>query len=412
MTIKFNHPSTKQASEALADALRGDDAAAIANAFNGFGEAIADEIRADYENLQESNDRAVLAQRGYRTLTTAEERWYNKVIEAMKQPSAAAAKQAFIDILASDDADDIMPDTILEDVFRYLAEERPLLARVRFSYVGYSTKWIINDSTIQKGKWGKIDAKITAEIQGALKVIDLTQNKYSAFCVIPIDILDMGPTYLDAFIRATLAEAMGYGIEDAIINGTGVEMPIGLTRDPNSAKDPSNGYTKKTAVKAASFKPADYGALVAKLAKTEKGRNRTFQNVQLIVNMTDYLTKVMPASTVLTSTGEYRNNIFPFPTEVIPSSVVEDGSAILCLLDDYTFAVGGSKNGVIEYDDSVGFLDDTRTFKVKTHADGRAFDNTSAILLDISDLAPTYIVVENVDSAAAASYSVNAIPKQ
>lgn len=398
MTIKFDSPEVSQASTAMASALQGDDQAAIASAFNAFGDAIANQIRADYDELESSNDRAVMAQRGYRQLTAKEIGFYQRLTTALKSSNP---QQSFIDILASDDVDDIMPETILEDVFKYLAEERPLLSAVRFSYVGYSTKWIINDNTVQKGAWGKIDAKITAEIEGALKVLDITQNKYSCFAVIPLDILDMGPTYLDAFIRATLAEAIAYGLEDAIVNGTGENMPVGLTRNPNSSFSSGTGYEKKTAEKVTDFTPVTYGALVAKLAKTEKGHTRNFTQVQLLVNPVDYLTKVMPATTTLTSEGTYVNDLFPFPTQVIPSTVVEDGKAVLCVLDDYTLAVGGSRNGVIEYDDSIGFLDDTRTFRVKTHAAGRTFDNTSALVLDLSDVEPLYITVENPTTKAA-----------
>lgn len=398
MTIKFDKPEVQAASNELAVALASDEQGAIAQAFNAFGDAIANQIRQDYEDLADSNDRAIMAQRGYRQLTAKEETFYQRLTDALRSPNP---QQAFIDILSSEDVDDLMPETILEDVFRYLAEERPLLRAVRFNYVGYSTKWIINDNTVQKGAWGKIDAKITAEIEGALKVLDITQNKYSCFAVIPLDILDMGPTYLDAFIRATLAEAIAYGLEDAIVNGTGENMPVGLTRNPNSSFSSGTGYEKKTAEKVTDFTPVSYGALVAKLAKTEKGHTRNFAQIQLLVNPVDYLTKVMPATTVMTADGTYKNDVFPFPTQVIPSTVVEDGNAVLCVLDDYTLAVGGSRNGVIEYDDSIGFLDDTRTFRVKTHAAGRTFDNTSALLLDISTIEPLYITVANPTSTMA-----------
>ena len=392
MTINLNKPETKAASQALAVAFQSDDTEAIEKAFNQFGDSIAEQIREDYEVLAESNDRAVMAQRGYRQLTAKEEGFYQKMTSALR---SANPKQAFIDML-SEETEDVMPETILEDVFKYLAEERPLLQAVRFNYVGYSTKWIINDNSAPKGTWGKIDATITAEIEGALKVIDLTQSKYSCFTVIPLDILDMGPTFLDAFIRATLAEAIAYGIEDAIVNGTGENMPIGLTRNPNSSFSSGTGYEKKTAEKVDNFAPDAYGKLLAKLAKTEKGHTRNFGRVQLIVSPVDYLTKVMPATTALTADGMYVRDVFPYPTDVIQSTVVEEGKAVLAVLDDYTFAVGGSRNGVIEYDDSYKFLDDARTFRVVTHAAGRAFDNTSALVLDLSDIQPLYTVIDAV----------------
>ena len=57
-------------------------------AFDQFGQAIASTIQADYEAA--NGDRAILAQRGFRQLTGAEQKYYEAIIEAAK---AAAAKQ-------------------------------------------------------------------------------------------------------------------------------------------------------------------------------------------------------------------------------------------------------------------------------------------------------------------------------
>lgn len=43
-----------------------------------------------------------------------------------------------------------------------------------------------------------------------------------------------------------------------------------------------------------------------------------------------------------------------------------------------------------------------RTLKIKLYGMGKAFDNTVAILIDISKLDPTYITVKNVAAAASA----------
>ena len=377
----------------FANALQSGSAPDIASAWSESLDVIKDRVLADFEELKDVRDAAVLSQRGYRQLTTAEQKWYQRIADARD------SKQAFIDIFAEDDSDEIMPETIIEDVMRGITQDHPLLSKIKFQYVGYATKWIIDDSTVQKGAWGRIDAKITAEIEGSLKVIDLTQSKYSAFVVIPLAIIDLGPVWMDAYIRAVLTEAIATGVEDAIVNGTGVDMPVGLTRDPNSSFDQSNGYTEKTAVEVTSFAPAEYGALVAKLAKTEKGKPRKFQKVQLLCNMTDYLTKIMPATTTLAADGTgYVHDLFPFPTEPIVTNALADGKAVLCLLDQYTLAAGSRRNNVTEFDDSIGFLDHTRTFRNVSYFDGRAVDNTVAVVLDISDLNPAYVTVKIADT--------------
>lgn len=392
--------TTKSASK-IAEAFQSGDAKQMESAWDAFGNEIAESIRADFDLYSQSKDDQILANRGYRTLTAKESAWYTGIAQALK---GAESKQSFIDILKDENVDDLMPETVIEDVLRYLIETRPLLSKIRFANAGYSTKWIINDSTVQKGAWGEIDEKITQEIKGALKVLDITQAKYTAFCIIPLDLLDMGPVFLDAFIRAVMAEALGYGLEDAIVNGTGVNMPIGATKNPNGDFNQSTGYPDKEKVAVTSFAPADYGKLVAKVALTEKGKMRDINSVVLLVNTVDYLTKVMPATTVLApEVGGYVRDLFPFPTEVIKSNVVKSGTAVLGVIEDYTLAVGGKRNGAIIFDDSVHFLDDARTFKLVQHAAGRAYDNTSFAVLDISNLDPAYVTVKNVNAAAAAA---------
>lgn len=390
--------SKTSAASQIVTAMNSGDQNEMVQAWELFGDEVAEKIRRDFEQFRETKDNSVLAQRGYRVLTTAEQAWYKNVSAALK---SATTKQAFIDILKSDDKDDLMPETIIDDVLRYLVETRPLLSKIRFQNAGFSTKWIINDNSVQRGGWGEIDAKITQEIKGSLKVIDIQQAKYSAFCVVPLDILDMGPQFLDAFVRATMAEALGLGLEEAIVKGTGISMPVGMMKNPNGAFEQSTGYPDKTAIKVTSFAPAEYGPLVAKVATTEKGKQRTFSEVVLLCCMKDYLTKVMPATTVLSSNGQgYVNNLFPFPTEPLVCNAVPEGKAVLGIAADCTLAVGGSRNGNIEFDDSIGFLDDTRTFKLVQHAAGRSYDNTSFIVLDISALDPAYITVKNVNAAA------------
>lgn len=385
----------------IAQAFQSGDQAEMTEAWESFSDEIAEGIRADFDEFKRTQNDAVLAQRGYRVLTSSEQAWYKKVAAALK---SAKTKQSFIDILKSDNADDLMPETIIDDVLRYLQESRPLLSMIRFANAGYSTKWVINDNSVQRGAWGEIDEKVVKEIKGGLKVLDIKQAKYTAFCVIPLDILDMGPQFIDAFVRATMAEALGLGLEEAIVNGTGVNQPTGMMKNPNGNFNAETGYPDKEAVKVTSFSPEEYGKLVAKVAKTEKEKARTFAKVGLLCNMTDYLTKVMPATTVMASDGSgYVNNLFPFPTDVVPCNSVPEGKAVIGILDDYTLAVGGSRNGNIEFDDSIGFLDDTRTFKLVQHAAGRAYDNTSFVVVDISELDPAYITVKSVKGATVAA---------
>lgn len=391
----------KESINQIVEAMKSGDENKITEAWESLHKSIAEQVKADFTEIQESNDAAVLAQRGYRQLTSKETKWYQKVISAMK---SADPKQAFTAIIGSDNEEDLMPTTIIEDVYKNLKEEHPLLKAINFQYVGYITKWILNDHSAQNAVWGKITDEITKEITSSFKVVDVNQNKLSAYAVIELGMLDLGPTFLDGYIRAVLSEAIMAGLEVAIVSGTGVNEPVGLIKDIHEGVSFSSttGYPDKAKVAIKSFAPAEYGAVIAQMAKTEGGHKRKFTEVGLIVNQTDYLTKVMPATTVLNANGTYVNNLFPFPTTVYVSNALDDGDAVLFLKDEYFMGMGGSKNGVIEYSDECKFLEDQRVFKVKQYGAGRAFDNTSALYLDISGLEPAYITVRNYEEPVTA----------
>ena len=392
--LNFNNLKQKDAAIALQKAMTEGKEEDIQQAWVGFQQSIVDTVKADFAEYSMTQDKTILSQRGYRQLTNAEEKYYEKFIEASKSPNP---KQAFIDLATLPEG--IMPETIIEDVFKELVEEHPLLDKINFNYAKYMTKWVLNDHTLDTAVWGELNSEITKQITSAFKIVDITQNKLSAFAAIPLDMLDLGPTFLDAYIRAVLKDAILCGLEKAIVDGTGKNQPIGLTRDVSEDVSVSAGvYPPKTPIAVTSFTPAEYGKLLAKMAKNEKGRMRKFGKVLLICNQEDYLTKIMPATTVQNTSGTYINNLFPFPTDVTISNELETGKAIICLPEEYFMCIGGAKGGVITYSDEYKFLEDMRYYKIKTYGAGKAYDNTVSILLDITGLNPAYITV-NTDVA-------------
>ncbi len=383
----------------MAKAMKSGDEKEIESAWDQFHAALAEQVADDAEEVRQSNDAAILAQRGYRQLTASETKWYQRFAEAAKSDNP---QQKFTEIIGSGEEADLMPETIIENIYKDLVEDHALLGKVNFQYVKYAVKWILNDHTKQKAVWGKITDAITKEITSGFKIIDINQAKLSAYCFIERGMLDLGPVFLDGYIRTVLLEALKCGLETGIVSGNGLNAPAGIDRDIHEGVSFSTttGYPKKTAVAVTDFTPATYGELLGKIAVTESGAIRKFDKVQMVVNMADYLTKVMPATTMLTPQGTYANNLFPFPTEVIVSNEVAKGEALIGLLDEYNMFVGGEQNGVIEFSDDFKFLDDTRYFKVKQYGTGRAFDNTSFVLLDISGLDPAYLNVKTVATVA------------
>lgn len=384
-----NKTRQKEAIIALQAAMKSGDENASKQAWEQFHESVVEAVKADYE--MSAGDRTVLAQRGYRQLTGAETEFYQKLIKAGK---AADPKQEFTSLLTTNGA---MPETIIEDVYRDLTQEHPLLNKINFQDVKYLTRWILNDHTKQTAVWGPINSEITKKLESSFREVSLTLYKLTAYTVIPKDMLDLGPAFLDGYIRTILKESIAVSLEKAIVDGNGVNQPVGLDRkiSKDTSFNASTGYPKKTAVKLTSFAPAEYGKVLAMLVETENGGMRNFSEVTLICNMKDYLQKVMPATTVLNAAGTYTKDIFPFPTDPVISNELATGEAILCLPEEYFMGLGTNKEGAIEYDDSYKFIEDQRTYKIKLHGTGKAWDDTVAVLLDISDLDPAYITVRN-----------------
>ena len=367
-------------------ALQGNNEAEIQQAWTNFSNSIVEEIKNDY--MESLNDKNILVQRGYRALTNAEEKYYNSLITASKCRNVQQAVTTLADLTAND----LMPETIIDQVMKDLVEEHPLLTKVNFQYAKYATKIIMNDHTKQNAVWGEIDAEITKEITSAFKVLNLAQNKLSAFAVIPMGLLDMGPTFLDGYIRAILKDAIACGLEEAIVKGDGDGKPVGLMMKLTGALD--GVHQAKEAVAVTDFGVKSMGALIARMAKNEKGHNRPVGKLSLICNANDYYTLVAPAVRVQNMSGAYVDN-FAFPMEVIISEAVEAGKAILADLNNYFVGVGFAKEGVIEFSDEAQFLADKRVYKIKTYANGRAMDENSALLLDISGLQPAVITIKN-----------------
>ena len=203
--MAINFAKEKDASAQIMQAMKSGDEKQIQDAWKAFHKSVADQVIADFEMVQQSNDANILAQRGYRQLTSQETKWYQKLITALKSDNP---KQAFTEIIGTNKESDFMPTTILEDVYKNLEQEHPLLSKVSFQYVGYITKWILNDHTAQRAVWGQITDAITKEITSSFRIVDVNQNKLSAYAFIERGMLDLGPTFLDGYIRTVLKEAL------------------------------------------------------------------------------------------------------------------------------------------------------------------------------------------------------------
>lgn len=377
----------------ICNAVNSNDNAALLENMTKFQNLVQEQIRAEYDGIIDSNDNKVLAARGVRALTSAETNFWNKFISAAK----SGAKDAI------ENVDVAVPDTTIDAVIDDIKTQFPLLGKLRFMNTTMITKWIINKAGIQPAKWGKITSAYTEELSGSIEVIETGMYKLTAFMVIPKDILDMGPAWVDRYVRAILTESSGYGLEDGCIKGSGADSPIGMIRDISSdAAVVSGAYPEKEKIKLDAVTPYTIGNILAEMSVSEfNGRTRTLNDLIFVCNPLDYYTKVMPATTILLPQGGYVNNVMPVPMDIIQSVAVERNTAIIADASRYNLLLGAKKRGFIERDDSVRFIQDEAVYATKLHANGRAGDDNDCKYLDITDLESAFWA--NSPSATAVS---------
>lgn len=392
--------------EQMNQAIKDDDPKAFSEAFTELCQRIETNVLEQAKELMQEQDASILAQRGVRQLTSKEKVYYEKLIEAMK---ADDPKQALNDI------DVVMPETIIDSVFEELQTNHPLLSKLSATTVTGLTRMMMNTNGDQKAKWGKLTAKIIEELTSGFKEVDVTQDKLSAFLPVAKAMLDLGPVWLDNYVRQVLYEALANGLEYGIVQGDGSDQPIGMMRQVgDGAVVVSGKYPMKEAIKVTAMDMEQMGKITAIMARNDKGQARIVNSLVLLVNPADYYKKVLPATRMLTPDGSYAS-VLPIDAEIIQTPAVPEGKVVYGMASKYFLGVGMAKNGKIEYSDEYHFLEDERVYLIKLYANGFAKDNNAFQVLDITDLQPVRFKVitggetEKTDDARLADLKIGGL---
>ena len=374
------------------EALKTEDPEQVAQAMADMADGIQNEIleRAQSMANVEQLDAQALASRGLRQLTSAEKKFYEKVIDAMKSEDP---KQALAHL------DVTMPETIIEDVFEDLRREHKLLAAINFQNTTYVTEWILNKNGKQKAVWGAITATITKELEGEFEKLNMTMFSLTAFLPVAKSMLDLGATWLDSYVREVLKDALYCGLEEAIVCGTGVDMPIGMMKNLEASKQDGEAYPDKEAIIITRFDAQQYGGVIAKLATSRNGRPREVGSVIMVVNPVDYFNKVMPATTIQRPDEHMQTTCFHIRQQSFSRKKYQQAKQ-LSELQKSISGMGTSKDGVIEYDDSYKFYS-AKSVRAFLYGNGKPVDNNSFVVLDISTLEPMVYIVGTATAAAA-----------
>lgn len=335
---------------------------------NSLSETIQDSVLKAVSN--QHNDQQILAGRGQAQLTSEENKFFNAVVE---------------DGLFNEES--ILPVTTIERVFDDIEKEHKLLSAIGVQNLGPVTKMIKADPS-GLAVWGKIFDGIQGQVNAAVKDEEFVQLKLTAFGVIPDDMLMLGPTWVERYMRTLLVEVLSTGLENGYINGKGPNQsePIGLTKDV----DPDTGnVTDKTTSGTLTLVDSERGAVikdglkeaVKALSVDANGDSRNVSGkVALVVNPIDAI-DIQAAATHQNVNGVYVIAL-PFNIELIESEQIAQGKALFFVKGKYLAAVGGGYK-LRKFDQTLA-MEDAHLYTIKTFAYGTPDDNNAAKVYDLA----------------------------
>lgn len=348
------------------DIAKADSEEAFAKAQIAMAKHIEDSIIEEAKAFVDDNlaDSKAYSARGLAVLTSEETKFYNEVI----------SKGGF------DGVDKLMPVTVIDRIFKDLEAEHPILSKIQFVNTTGITRWLARKSDAEGATWGKLGEDIKKKLDNSFEVVDTTLNKLSAYVPVSHDMLQLGPVWLDRFVRAILAESIAIGLEKAIVDGNGVDSPVGMLKDITQSKNPVTGYPDKTPVTLNDLKPATLGKVIMK--PLVDGKVKTVTNVTLICNPADYWEKIFPQTTVQSAAGQYVFNVLPIAADIVQSVYVPAGKLIACIPSDYFMGIGF--RDTIKFSDEYHFLEDERIYIQRLAGHGQPINPKSFHVFDIS----------------------------
>jgi HK97 family phage major capsid protein len=344
----------------------------LATAWNEMQDALAndltDKITAQVRTQQ--TDAQILTARGQNVLTSEEMKFFN----------AAVLDGGFKE-------DSILPVTTQERVFEDLVAAHPLLEAVGLQDLGAVTRFIKSDPT-KAYAWGALFGDIKGQVNAAFSEEQIGQLKLTAFAVIPKDMLELGPVWVERYVRNLLVESYSVGLEYGLVNGRGPAQnePIGLMKNVDSG---TGAVTTKTSSGTLTFAPSQFGEKVAgelhdviqALATDAEGKSRKVMNkIVMVVNPIDAIS-VQFRNTIQTANGQWVTSL-PYNIQVVESEEIPADKALFFVKGEYIAAIaGGYKTN--KFDQTLA-IEDAMLYTIKQFANGKPSDNKTALLYDLN----------------------------
>lgn len=376
MTIKLNNHTNAydEAKKAYAKVVKNENATPeqLEAAWNSMQDELVNSLTTQITKaVQTQNaDQTILAARGVNVLTSEETKFFNEVVQS----------DGFTD-------DKILPETTVDRIFEDLTTEHPFLSEINLQKAGLLTRIIKSDPS-GAAVWGKVFGEIKGQLDAAFREEKITQSKLTSFVVLPKDLDQFGPVWIEAYARTQITETFSVALEDGYINGAGPvkDQPIGLIRDLEAPVSQSTGHAKKAVAGTLTF--ADSETTVKELSGVMKylSTKSTGKSVNvggkvvLVVNPTDAW-EVKAQYTFLNTNGTYVTAL-PFNLRIVESEFATAGEVIAFVNNRYdAYTAGGVQ--INKYDQTLA-LEDCNLFTAKQFAFGKAEDNKAAAIYKLS----------------------------
>ena len=372
--MKINETKMKQAQEEALKILQEteDKSQAVVEAMDKIVSAQYDDLINEIQEqaVRAESDTVYAESLGLRTLSKEEKEFY----EALKD-----VKQAL-----PGDQIDILPTSIVDVTLEDVKKESGILNDVNFTPANVK-RWIIAEKEGTYA-WGELSDEIKGLLKGTFSTLNMEVNKLTAYLVIPKAIRDLALPFVDKYFTAILKEALNDGLEFGYLQGTGKDMPVGIYKQIGTVNQDGTHADKEAVETMTAFTPK---ALAPAKKYLSKNGLRTFDRLVLYCHPNDEADYVAPA--IYDREGRlvssYKN------LTVKPSANNPQGKAALVIPNKYT--MGLSNFGIRNYDQTMA-MDDADVVIGKGYANGRATDDNTAFVFDVTKLAEYIPAVQTV----------------
>lgn len=272
---------------------------------------------------------------------------------------------------------DIIPNETIDRTLDDVKKASNILKLVNFAPANVK-KWLVASHS-GSAVWGELTGTIQGELSETFETLNIELGKLTVFLVIPKAIQDLALPFVDRYFTAILSEAIQDGLVKGYLDGDGVNAPIGIMRQIGTSNSDGTKKAKSVLTNVTKFSPKG----IATVRKTlSNGGKRVPGMLYLICNPDDEAEFVDPAMFGEALTGGYRNTSF-LPIEKIVDANVPQGKAIFTIADAYV--MGLSTVQMRTYDQTKA-MDDADVVIGKAYANGRAVDDNTAVVFDVTKL--------------------------